>query len=93
VHRYRRVAAASGGIPAPHICDAGGLVARITADPCDGPGPGQFISPQGRPSIRAAFLYVGEVAFTAWPNLYPQRPIPDRLRSLQKFDKISATGV
>ena len=29
----------------------------------------------------------------AWPNLYPQRPIPDRLRSLQKVEKIGAIGV
>jgi hypothetical protein len=75
------------------LSNTGGLVARITADPCDGPGPGQFISPHGMTVDSCGFLYVGEVAFTAWPNLYPQRPIPDRLRSLQKFDKISAISV
>lgn len=69
------------------------LLVRITADPCDVPGPGQFISPHGMAVDSRGVLYVGEGAFTAWPNLYPQRPIPDRLRSLQKFEKISAIGV
>lgn len=47
----------------------------------------------GWPSIRAAFCTLVRWIFTAWPNLYPQRPIPDRLRSLQTFEKITAIGV
>jgi len=59
------------------------------ADPCDGTGPAQFISPHGIAVDSRGDLYVGEVAFTAWPNLYLQKPIPDKLCSLQKFEKIS----
>jgi len=33
-------------------------------------------------------IYVGEVAYTAWPNLFPDRPVPAMVRSLQKFEKV-----
>jgi hypothetical protein len=33
-------------------------------------------------------LYVAEVAFTAWPSLFPNQPVPPNLRSLQKLEKV-----
>jgi hypothetical protein len=33
-------------------------------------------------------IYVGEVSWTAWPQIYPGKPHPANLRSLQKFEKV-----
>jgi hypothetical protein len=33
-------------------------------------------------------IYVGEVSWTAWPQIYPVKPHPADLRSLQKFEKV-----
>jgi hypothetical protein len=33
-------------------------------------------------------VYVGEVSWTAWPQLYPDLPRLDHIRSLQKFEKV-----
>lgn len=33
-------------------------------------------------------VYVGEVSWTAWPQIYPGKPHPADLRSLQKFEKV-----
>ena len=35
-------------------------------------------------------LYVGEVAVTAWPSLFPDQPVPKPVRALQKFVKVPA---
>jgi hypothetical protein len=32
--------------------------------------------------------YVGEVSWTAWPQIYPGQPRPANLRSLQKFERV-----
>ena len=56
-----------------------------------GTGPGQFLSPHGIAVNSRGDIYVGEVSYTAWPHLFPDRPVPRTIRSLQKFDKISTT--
>jgi DNA-binding beta-propeller fold protein YncE len=53
-----------------------------------GDQPGQFISPHGIAVDSHGDIYVGEVSFTAWPNLFPDVPRPEPLRSLQKLVKI-----
>jgi DNA-binding beta-propeller fold protein YncE len=53
-----------------------------------GDQPGQFISPHGIAVDSRGDIYVGEVSFTAWPNLFPDVPRPDPLRSLQKLIKL-----
>jgi DNA-binding beta-propeller fold protein YncE len=50
-----------------------------------GDQPGQFISPHGIAVDSRGDIYVGEVSFTAWPNLFPDVPRPEPLRSLQKL--------
>ena len=50
--------------------------------------PGQFISPHGIAVDSHGDIYVGEVSFTAWPNLFPDEPRPEPLRSLQKLVKV-----
>jgi hypothetical protein len=72
------------------LSNKGELLARIAATPSAGTGPGQFLSPHGLAADSRGNLYIGEVSYTAWPSLFPDQPMPDRLRSLQKFEKVAA---
>jgi sugar lactone lactonase YvrE len=67
----------------------GKLIARVTTEPAAGTGPGQFLSPHGLALDSRGDLYVGEVGYTAWPSLFPGRPVPDDLRTLQKFARVA----
>jgi DNA-binding beta-propeller fold protein YncE len=53
-----------------------------------GLGPAEFIAPHGLAVDSQGDLYVGEVAWTQWPALYPGRPVPTDLRSLHKFRRM-----
>ncbi|KRA55729.1 peptidyl-alpha-hydroxyglycine alpha-amidating lyase family protein [Devosia sp. Root635] len=68
----------------------GTLLARIGTVPSAGTGPGQFISPHGIAADSRGDIYVGEVSYTGWPSLFPNEPIPEGLRCLQKFVKVEA---
>jgi hypothetical protein len=70
------------------LANDGRLLARIATEPAAGTGPGEFISPHGIAVDSHGDIYVGEVSYTAWPNLFPDRPVPRVLRSLQKFEKV-----
>jgi hypothetical protein len=72
------------------LSNQGKLLSRITTVPAHGQGPGQFISPHGLAVDSRGDLYVGEVAYTAWPSLFPDQPAPTRIRQLQKFEKVTA---
>ena len=50
---------------------------------------GRFLAPHGLAVDRHGDIYVGEVSWTAWPQIYPGNPHPANLRSLQKFAKRS----
>jgi DNA-binding beta-propeller fold protein YncE len=65
----------------------GKLLARF-GDLHAGHAPGQFISPHGLAVDSHGDLYVGEVAYTAWPQIW-DTPIPANLRSLQKLVKVA----
>jgi hypothetical protein len=65
----------------------GKLLARLGHEHA-GLATGQFISPHGIAVDSHGDIYVGEVSFTAWPNLFPDVPRPEPLRSLQKLVKI-----
>jgi DNA-binding beta-propeller fold protein YncE len=69
----------------------GKLLARISTVPAAGTGPSQFISPHGIAVDSHGDIYVGEVSYTAWPNLFPDQPVPRALCSLQKFEKLPMT--
>jgi len=71
------------------LSNEGKLLSRITTEPAHGEGSGQFLSPHGLAVDSRGDLYVGEVAYTAWPSLYPDRPAPRRIRQLQKFEKVT----
>jgi DNA-binding beta-propeller fold protein YncE len=68
------------------LSNQGKLLARISTEPAGGTGPGQFISPHGIAVDSRGDIYVGEVSYTAWPNLFPDRPLPRC--SLQKFEGV-----
>ena len=74
------------------LSNEGKLLARITTEPAHGEGPGQFLSPHGLAVDARGDLYVAEVAYTAWPSLFPDRPVPRRIRQLQKFEKVSPSS-
>src|SRR5436305_8502153 len=68
----------------------GKLLARLGREPTAGTRPGQFLSPHGLAVDSRGDLYVGEVAATAWPSLFPGTAVPKPLRALQKFEKVPA---
>ena len=74
------------------LSNAGKLLARITTVPAHGTGPAQFISPHGLVVDSRGDLYVAEVAYTAWPSVFPDTPRPARIRTLRKFERVRAAG-
>jgi hypothetical protein len=62
----------------------GRLVGRV-ARPGAGLDAGQFIAPHGVAVDSRGDVYVGEVSFTAWSAVFPDRPKPERMRTLQKL--------
>jgi len=65
----------------------GKLIGRFGDTPA-GTELGKFLAPHGLAVDRHGDIYVGEVSWTAWPQIYPGRPHPADLRSLQKFEKV-----
>lgn len=72
------------------IDNDGTVLARLGKGYTAGNEPGKFISPHSVAVDSNGDLYVGEVAVTGWPSLFPDTPLPERLRSIQKFVKIPA---
>jgi len=62
----------------------GELVGRL-GDNGLGFEPTNFLAPHGLAMDSRGDLYVGEVANTAWPLIYPGKPRPARLRVLRKL--------
>ena len=48
----------------------------------------QFIAPHGLALDSRGDIYVGEVSYTAWPQVYPNTPTSAGLGSLRKLVKI-----
>jgi DNA-binding beta-propeller fold protein YncE len=65
----------------------GKLLARL-GDVRAGTRIDQFIAPHGLTVDPRGDLYVGEVSFTAWPQVYPGSPPPAGLRSLRKLIRV-----
>jgi hypothetical protein len=53
-----------------------------------GLGPAEFLAPHGLAVDSRGDLYVGEVSWTGWPQIFVDKPRPDDLRSLHKFRKV-----
>ena len=73
------------------LANDGTLIARVTTVPAAGTGPGQFVSPHGIAVDSRGDVYIAEVAYTAWPSLFPDVPTPRRVRTLQKLEKLGST--
>jgi hypothetical protein len=67
----------------------GKVIVRLGMDPLAGNAPGKFLSPHSLAVDSRGDLYIGEVAVSAWPSIYPNEPMPKKLRSLQKFEKVA----
>ena len=65
----------------------GKLIGRFGDTPA-GTELGKFLAPHGLAVDLRGDIYVGEVSWTAWPQIYPGKPHPANLRSLQKFQKV-----
>jgi len=50
--------------------------------------PGEFVAPHDIAVDSEESIYVAEVSRTAWPRVFPQAPLPDRLITLQKFTRL-----
>lgn len=66
----------------------GKLLARLGVVPTAGTGPGKFMSPHGIAADSRGDIYVGEVAETAWPSLFPDQPVPARLHAIRKLELV-----
>jgi hypothetical protein len=69
------------------VTQKGKLLARL-GTPVAGLRADQFIAPHGLAIDSRGDLYVGEVSYTAWPQLYPELERPRPLRSIRKLVKV-----
>lgn len=65
----------------------GTRIGRIGGPGC-GLGPTEFLAPHGLAVDSQGDLYVAEVAWTNWPQTFPDQPRPAPLRSLRKFRRV-----
>ncbi len=70
------------------VDNKGEILARLGEDPMAGNEPGKFLSPHSIAVDSHGDIYVGQVAVTAWPSLFPDQPIPRKLRSVEKFVRV-----
>ena len=67
----------------------GKALARLgNRDDATGLGLDQFIAPHGIAVDSRGDIYVGEVSYTAWSMVYPDKPMPSGLRSLRKLVRL-----
>jgi DNA-binding beta-propeller fold protein YncE len=67
----------------------GKTLARLGGEAGPGLEAGRFVAPHGLAMDSRGDIYVGEVSYTEYPRLFPDRmPIPFGMRSLQKLRKL-----
>lgn len=67
----------------------GKALARLgNRDDATGLGLDQFIAPHGIAVDSRGDIYVGEVSYTSWPFVYPDKPRPPALRALRKLVRV-----
>jgi DNA-binding beta-propeller fold protein YncE len=64
--------------------DSGRLLATV-GEALAGPGPTRFVSPHGLAVDANDDVYVGQLAKSVWPRLFPDEPPPPRLSALTKL--------
>jgi DNA-binding beta-propeller fold protein YncE len=68
------------------ICDHQGRVLTRIGDQHAGLGPTAFLAPHGVAVDSRGDVYIGEVAWTLWPQIY-DTPRPEPLRCLRKLER------
>ena len=66
----------------------GKLLSRFGAAHAGYDRPDQFVAPHGMAVDSHGDIYVGEVSYTAWPQIYPEKDIPKGLRTLRKLVRV-----
>ena len=70
------------------VDNEGQLLARFGAAHAGYERPDQFVPPHGMAVNSQGDIYVGEVSYTAWPQIYPGKDIPKSLRTLRKLVRV-----
>ncbi|MGH7039192.1 MAG: peptidyl-alpha-hydroxyglycine alpha-amidating lyase family protein [Stellaceae bacterium] len=70
------------------ICDSKGRVLTRIGDAHAGLAPTQFLAPHGMCVDSRGDIYVGEVSWTLWPQIYDDTPRPANLRTLRKLERV-----
>ena len=70
------------------ILDHKGTVLTRIGDPHAGLAPTQFLAPHGMCVDSRGAIYVGEVSWTLWPQIYIDEPRPAKLRTLRKLERV-----
>lgn len=70
------------------VTHEGKVIARLGADKAGYERADQFVAPHGMAVDSRGDIYVGEVSFTAWSQVYPDKQIPPKLRSLRKLKRV-----
>ncbi|HXP03779.1 MAG TPA: hypothetical protein VN808_06640 [Stellaceae bacterium] len=65
----------------------GKLIGRFGETPA-GTELGKFLAPHGLAVDSRGDVYVGEVSWTGWPQIFPDTPRPAHIRCLQKFERV-----
>jgi hypothetical protein len=76
--------------PGPRVSivdNQGKLLSRL-GDAHAGQAPTSFLGPHGLAVDSHGDLYVGEVCWTLWPGLFPDKPRPNNLRAIQKYERL-----
>ncbi len=69
--------------------EKGHLLARLSAGPA---AVGRFIAPHGIAVDSLGDIYIGEVNYTAWPMVFPDRELPAFVPTLHKLRRIRSDG-
>jgi DNA-binding beta-propeller fold protein YncE len=64
---------------------SGDVLSRASEDASAPPVSDALISPHGIAMDSRGDLYIADVAYTGWPSLFPDLPMPESLRTLHKW--------
>jgi sugar lactone lactonase YvrE len=67
----------------------GQLVARFGAEKAGFDRPDQFVAPHGMAVDSHGDLYVGEVSYASWTQIFPDREMPKGLNTLRKLVRVT----
>lgn len=66
----------------------GNLVSRFGAEKAGYDRPDQFVAPHGMAVDSHGDLYVGEVSYASWTQIFPDREMPKGLNTLRKLARV-----